>query len=79
VDDLIEGIWRLLVSELVGGPVNFGNPEEVKVLDLARTILTLVGSGSEATFSERPIDDPEIRCPDISERGRCSGGSPGSL
>ncbi len=66
VDDLIEGIWRLLVSDIVGAPVNLGNPEEVKVLDLARTILTLVGSGSEVIFTARPIDDPEVRSPDIS-------------
>jgi dTDP-glucose 4,6-dehydratase len=66
VDDLIEGIWRLLVSDVVGAPVNLGNPEEVKVLDLARTILLLTGSGSEVIFTVRPIDDPEVRCPDIS-------------
>jgi dTDP-glucose 4,6-dehydratase len=66
VDDLIEGIWRLLVSDVVGAPVNLGNPEEVKVLDLARTILLLAGSGSEVIFTVRPIDDPEVRCPDIS-------------
>jgi dTDP-glucose 4,6-dehydratase len=66
VDDLVEGIWRLLVSDVVGMPVNLGNPEEVKVLDLARTIVLLAGSASEVIFTERPIDDPEVRCPDIS-------------
>jgi dTDP-glucose 4,6-dehydratase len=66
VDDLIEGIWRLLASEVVGMPVNLGNPEEVKVLDLARTIAMLAASPSEVVFTERPLDDPEIRCPDIS-------------
>ena len=66
VDDLIDGIWRLLVSDVVGSPVNLGNPEEVKVLDLARTVVSLVGSGSEIVFMDRPIDDPEVRCPDIS-------------
>ena len=66
VDDLVEGIWRLLTSDVVGMPVNLGNPEEVKVLDLARTIVLLADSGSEVVFTERPIDDPEVRCPDIS-------------
>jgi len=66
VDDLVEGIWRLLTSDVVGMPINLGNPEEVKVLDLARTIVLLAGSGSEVVFTERPIDDPEVRCPDIS-------------
>ena len=65
VDDLIDGIWRLLVSDVLGEPVNLGNPEEVKVLDLARTIVLLVGSGSDVAFTERPVDDPEVRCPDI--------------
>jgi UDP-glucuronate decarboxylase len=66
VDDLVEGIWRLLTSDVVGEPVNLGNPEEVKVLDLARTIVLLAGSRSEVVFTERPEDDPEVRCPDIS-------------
>jgi len=66
VDDLVEGIWHLLISDVVGEPVNLGNPEEVKVLDLARTIVLLAGSRSEVVFTDRPIDDPEVRCPDIS-------------
>jgi len=65
VDDLIDGIWRLLVSDVVGAPVNLGNPEEVTVLDLAKTIVSIAGSGSEVVFTERPVDDPEVRCPDI--------------
>ena len=65
VDDLVEGIWLLLTSDVVGMPVNLGNPEEVKVLDLGRTIALLVGSRSEVVNTERPIDDPEVRCPDI--------------
>ena len=66
LDDLIEGIWRFLISDVVGVHVNLGNPEEVKVLDLARTIVGLTHSDSEVTFTERPTDDPEVRCPDIS-------------
>jgi dTDP-glucose 4,6-dehydratase len=66
VDDLVEGVWRLVTSDVVGMPVNLGNPEEITVLDLARTIVLLAGSASEVIFTERPIDDPEVRCPDIS-------------
>ena len=66
VDDMVEGLWRLLVSDVVGEPVNLGNPEEVTVLDLARTIVGLAGSDSDVVFAERPIDDPEVRCPDVS-------------
>ena len=76
VDDLVEGIWRLLTSDVVGMPVNLGNPEEVKVLDLARTIVLLAGSASEVIFTERPIDDPEVRCPDISRATSLLGWAP---
>ena len=66
VDDMVEGLWRLLVSDVVGEPVNLGNPEEVTVLDLARTIAGLAGSDSQVVFVDRPVDDPEVRCPDVS-------------
>ena len=64
VDDLIEGFWRLVHSDVIG-PVNIGNPEEVTVLELAKLIRDVVGSESELKFVERPIDDPQIRRPDI--------------
>jgi dTDP-glucose 4,6-dehydratase len=64
VDDLIEGIYRLLTSEHTG-PVNIGNPHEVTVRHLAETINRLAGRRSELTFVERPVDDPEVRRPDI--------------
>ena len=64
VDDLVEGVWRLLNSDLTG-PVNLGNPNEVTVLELAELVRTLTGSRSEISFTERPVDDPEVRCPDI--------------
>jgi dTDP-glucose 4,6-dehydratase len=76
VDDLVEGVWRLLASDLLGMPMNLGNPEEVKVLDLARTIVLLAGSRSELVFTERPIDDPEVRCPDISQATSVLGWTP---
>ena len=65
VNDLIEGLWRLLVSD-TSGPVNLGNPEEVSVLQLANTIRSLTGDRSEIVLVDRPVDDPELRCPDIS-------------
>jgi len=64
VDDLIEGILRLLRSDLPG-PVNIGNPHETSILHLAETIKTLTQSDSEITFIARPVDDPSIRQPDI--------------
>jgi dTDP-glucose 4,6-dehydratase len=76
VDDLVEGIWRLLTSDVVAEPVNLGNPEEVKVLDLARTIISLTGTRSGVVFIDRPIDDPEVRCPDISKATAMLGWTP---
>ena len=64
VDDQIEGIVRLLHSEL-SGPVNIGNPYETSVLELAQTIKRLAGSESEIVFTPRPEDDPTVRQPDI--------------
>ena len=75
VDDLIEGILRLLRSELAG-PVNIGNPHEVSVLHLAQTIKKLTGSSSEIVFIERPVDDPSIRQPDITLAKRDLGWEP---
>jgi len=65
VDDLIEGIWRLITSDLQG-PVNLGNPREVTMLELAEMLVSLTGSAATIEFKERPVDDPEVRRPDIS-------------
>src|SRR4051794_37213721 len=75
VDDLIEGILRLLRSDLPG-PVNIGNPHETSVLHLAETIKALTGSSSDITFVERPVDDPSIRQPDITVAKRELGWEP---
>ncbi|GAC1610898.1 MAG: SDR family oxidoreductase [Mycobacteriales bacterium] len=64
VDDLVEGIMRLLRSDLAG-PVNIGNPHEVSMLELAETVKRLTGSCSDIVFIERPVDDPCVRRPDI--------------
>jgi len=62
--DLIEGIYRLLLSKHVG-PVNIGNPDEFTILQLAKLILKLSGSKSKVTFKKLPVDDPKRRRPDI--------------
>jgi len=65
VDDLVEGIWRLLWSDL-SGPVNIGNPEEVTVLELAKLVARAAGQDDpRIVFKPRPEDDPEVRRPDI--------------
>jgi dTDP-glucose 4,6-dehydratase len=65
VDDLVEGLLRLLLSG-EPGPMNIGNPQEIPVLQLAERIRDLTGSPSEITFVPRPEDDPTVRQPDIS-------------
>lgn len=69
VDDLVEGIWRLSMSE-EAEPVNIGNPQEISILEFAREIIELTGSDSEIVFRELPKDDPQIRQPDISKARR---------
>lgn len=65
VDDLIEGIFRLLHSDY-HLPVNIGNPTEITVKQLAEEILTMVeGTSSTLTYRPLPVDDPKIRQPDI--------------
>jgi len=66
VDDLIEGIQRLLFSNEVG-PVNLGNPEEITILDFAKEIIALTGSKSKLTFCPLPQNDPKVRQPDITK------------
>lgn len=65
VTDLIEGLWRLLNSDLTG-PVNLGNPHEVTVLQVAELVRSQAGGSTDIVFSDRPTDDPMVRCPDIS-------------
>ena len=75
VDDLIEGIWRLLNSDYVG-PMNIGNPNELSLVEMARTIIRLTGSSSPLVFKELPPDDPKVRRPDISLARRTLGWEP---
>jgi len=64
VSDLIEGLIKAMESDLIG-PVNLGNPNEIKIIELAKTILKLTNSKSEIVFKPLPPDDPIRRCPDI--------------
>ena len=75
VDDLIEGIWRLLNSDYVG-PMNIGNPNELSLLEMARTIIRLTGSSSRVVFRDLPPDDPKVRRPDIALARRTLGWEP---
>ena len=64
VDDLIDGIYRLLMSE-TNDPVNVGNPDEITMLQLAQEILALTGGKNKIVFEPLPEDDPKVRQPDI--------------
>ncbi len=64
VDDQVEGIYRLLLSDYTL-PVNIGNPQEISILDFAKEILLLSGSNQNIVFKELPQNDPLQRCPDI--------------
>ncbi|HYT09750.1 MAG TPA: UDP-glucuronic acid decarboxylase family protein, partial [Mycobacteriales bacterium] len=64
VDDLVDGIVRLVRAHLAG-PVNLGNPDEISVLDLARRIAALAEADVPVEFVPRPVDDPGVRQPDI--------------
>lgn len=66
VDDLIDGMVRMMNSEKFTGPVNIGNPEEYTILDLAKKIISITGSRSKIVYLPLPEDDPVQRRPDIS-------------
>jgi dTDP-glucose 4,6-dehydratase len=75
VDDLIRGMV-LLAESNEHLPVNLGNPDEKTVLELAHTILRLTGSNSEIVFEALPVDDPQIRQPDITRAKQLLGWEP---
>jgi len=66
VADLIEGIYRLLLSDL-NEPCNIGNPHEMTVGEFAETVIRLTGSESTITYQPLPTDDPKVRQPDITQ------------
>ena len=75
VSDLIEGIYRLLISD-VNEPVNLGNPQEMKIIDFARKVIELTGGKSDIVFEKLPVDDPKVRQPDISRAKKLLGWEP---
>ena len=76
VDDLIRGLYLLMTSD-EHLPVNIGNPDhEVSMLELAQTVIRISGSTSEVVFEALPIDDPQIRRPDITRARQLLGWSP---
>jgi dTDP-glucose 4,6-dehydratase len=79
VSDLISGILALLTatpSEQLNMPVNIGNPEERTVRDLATKVQKLTGSKSTIEFRDLPVDDPHVRCPDITRAKTILGWKP---
>lgn len=66
VDDLVEGIYRLLNSDCVD-PVNIGNPNEISILEFCEEIIKLTGTDQKIVFKDLPVDDPKQRQPDISK------------
>ncbi len=66
VDDLVEGIYKLLLSDEIE-PVNIGNPSEITMLDLAKEIIELTNSKSKIVYNDLPQDDPKVRKPDTTK------------
>ncbi len=75
VSDLVDGIYRLLLSD-EAYPTNIGNPSEMTILEFAKTVLELTGSRSELSFLELPEDDPKVRQPDITKARELLGWEP---
>jgi dTDP-glucose 4,6-dehydratase len=75
VSDLVDGIYRLLLSN-EHEPVNMGNPVEITILQLVKEMLALTGSKSKIVFKPLPVDDPKIRQPDITKAKRVLGWEP---
>jgi dTDP-glucose 4,6-dehydratase len=75
VDDLIEGIYRLLLSDYPL-PVNIGNPQEITLLDIAKEIIDITGSDSKIIYQPLPVDDPKQRCPVITKARDILGWEP---
>ena len=75
VDDLIEGIYRLLMSNYAK-PVNIGNPAEISLKDFAEEVLKLTGSHVKIVYKPLPVDDPKQRQPDITKAKQLLGWEP---
>jgi len=75
ITDLVEGILRLMESN-VNDPVNVGNPREMTLEDLARTIIRMTGASSKIVYRPLPEDDPKVRQPDITRAKTLLGWEP---
>ena len=75
VSDLVDGIYRLLLSDYAQ-PVNIGNPDEITINEFAQEILKLTGSTSKVIYTPLPTDDPKQRRPDITKAKEILGWSP---
>jgi dTDP-glucose 4,6-dehydratase len=75
VSDLVEGIFRLLMSD-THEPVNIGNPSEMTLTELAREILRISASKSRIVYRPLPVDDPKVRQPDITRARTLLGWEP---
>jgi len=75
VSDLVDGIFRLLMSDYAQ-PVNIGNPDELNMLELAKEVIGITGSSSRIVHKELPVDDPKVRQPDITRAKELLGWAP---
>ena len=75
ISDLVDGVLRLLDSD-TNDPVNIGNPREITIEEIARAIITLVGSRSQIVYRPLPVDDPKQRRPDITRARTLLGWEP---
>jgi dTDP-glucose 4,6-dehydratase len=75
VDDLVEGIYRLLLSAC-SDPINIGNPDEITISEFAKEIIALTGTKQKVVYRPLPQDDPKIRQPDISKAKKLLGWEP---
>jgi UDP-glucuronate decarboxylase len=76
VDDLIDGLYRLMNAPEVTGPVNLGNPSELSIGKLAERIIAIAGSASQVEYGPLPADDPMQRQPDIARARKLLNWSP---
>jgi dTDP-glucose 4,6-dehydratase len=75
VSDLIDGIYKLMLSD-INEPVNLGNPEELSILEIARRIIQIAGSQSQIIYKALPENDPKMRRPDIARAQKSLEWSP---
>jgi len=75
VSDLVEGIYRLLISD-INEPVNIGNPREMTIKEMAEAVLKVTGSSSKLIFKDLPVDDPKVRQPNITRAKELLGWEP---